>query len=115
MKYKMLDNTPRIKDMSNIKIVTIEEFLEFDDLTPLLVCNQYQFYPEEFKDLKLLKDRKIALVGMTYLSGIETNIEEYFLDNYTIGELVSSSVIYREYYENDRYTFKIKNYWQPWL
>ena len=46
------------------------------------------------------------MVGEIYLSGIEVNIEEYFLDNYTIVELVSSSIIYREYYEKDRYIFK---------
>jgi len=55
------------------------------------------------------------MVGEIYLSGIEVNIEEYLLDIYTIVELVSSSIIYREYYEKDRYTFKIKNYWQPYL
>ena len=55
------------------------------------------------------------MVCEIYLLGIEVNIEEYFLDNYTIVELVSSSIIYREYYEKDRYTFKIKNYWQPYL
>ena len=53
------------------------------------------------------------MVCEIYLLGIEVNIEEYFLDNYTIVELVSSSIIYREYYEKDRYIFKIKNYWQP--
>ena len=37
MKYIMLNNSHRIKAITDIKIVSKEEFLEFDGLTLLLV------------------------------------------------------------------------------
>lgn len=114
MKYKTVENSPKLRDMSSIKLVSKAEFLQDDDLLPLLVCNQYRIYPDEFMDLKLLRHKNIALAGRTYLSGCESNIEMYYLDDFTIFLLTFSSVnlIYREYSENGNYQFRLKNYWQ---
>lgn len=114
MKYKTVKETPSLKNTCSIKIVDKYEFLADDDLIPLLVCNQFRIYPDEYKDLKLLRHKKIALAGKLYLSGIETNIEEYYLDDFTIFLLTFSSVnlIFRERNDRNGYTFRIKNYWQ---
>lgn len=120
IKYKTLKETPfantknKFRFTNETNIVSREEFLIDDELTPLLVCNQYKIYPDEFENLKLLKGKEIALVGITYLSGCETNIEKYYLDDMTIFLLTFSSanLICREYINEKNYRFKLKNYWQ---
>ncbi|MFA7650736.1 MAG: hypothetical protein WCY06_10450 [Flavobacteriaceae bacterium] len=67
-----------------------KDFLKVDKSIPLLVTNQYQIYPDDFKDLELLRGRKIALVYISYLSGVESDIKEYFLDDITIDKLLNS-------------------------
>lgn len=120
IKYKTLKETPfadtknKFRFTNETKIVSRKEFLTDDELIPLLVCNQYKIYPDEFKNLKLLKGKEIALVGITYLSGCETNIENYYLDDMTIFLLTFSSanLLCREYYDKNNYRFRLKNYWQ---
>jgi len=120
IKYKTLKETPfattknEFHFTNETKIVSREEFLTEDDLIPLLVCNQHQIYPDEFKNLKLLYGKTIALVGITYLSGCESNIEEYYLDDMTVFLLTFSSVnlIFREYFNGKNCRFRLKNYWQ---
>jgi hypothetical protein len=120
VKYKTIKETPfattknKFHFTNKTKIVSKEEFLTEDDLIPLLVCNQYRIYPDEFKNLKKLQGKTIALVGITYLSGCETNIEEYYLDDMTIFLLTFSStnLIRGKYYDGKNYRPRLKNYWQ---
>lgn len=65
-------------------------FFKSDILIPLLVTNQYQIYPNEFNDLELLQNRKIAIVNISYLSGIESEVKEYFLNEHIINKILSS-------------------------
>jgi hypothetical protein len=58
MKYKTLNNSPKIRDVPLIKIIEKDKFLEDCHLIPLLVCNQYRIYSDQFKDLKLLRYKK---------------------------------------------------------
>lgn len=95
MKYKTLKETPfALSDNKSFtkqtKVVSRKEFLKVDKSIPLLVTNQYQIYPEDFKDLELLRGRKIALVYISYLSGTENDIKEYFLDNMTMDKILNS-------------------------
>ena len=95
IKYKTLRITPFVTEKEKFdytrvtKIVDRDRFLEIDDLTPLLVANQYRIYPDEFQNLELLRNRKIAIVGITYLCLIETPIKEFYLDDVTVQELLS--------------------------
>lgn len=95
MKYKTLKETPFAilgskSFTKQTKVVSRKEFLKVDKSIPLLVTNQYQIYPEDFKNLELLRGRKIALVYISYLSGIENDIKEYFLDNITMDNILNS-------------------------
>ena len=95
MKYKTLKSTPFALSNNRLftkqtKIVNRDDFLKEDKFIPLLVRNQYQIYPDEFKDLKFFRNRKIAIVFIGYLSGTERDIKEYILDNQTINEILSS-------------------------
>ncbi|TVR41222.1 MAG: hypothetical protein EA392_02050 [Cryomorphaceae bacterium] len=91
-----------------------DEFLADDHLIPLLVCNQHRIYPDEFQDLKLLRGRTIALVGITYLSGVESNIEKYYLDDTTLFMLTfaEANLMTREYVDTKKYNLRLRNYWQ---
>ncbi len=79
MKYKALIYGPGIRNRGNVDLVDREEFLTEDGRIPLLVYN-YQIYPDEFKTLKLLEGRRIGLIHKGYLSGRESEIREYYLN-----------------------------------
>jgi hypothetical protein len=83
MKYKALIYGPGIRNSGNVDFVDRIEFLTEDGRIPLLVYN-YQIYPEEFKTLKLLEGRWIALMHIGYLSGRESEIREYYLNEENI-------------------------------
>ena len=92
MKYKALNTGPKIKWFKDFEYTDKERFLMEDEQIPLLVCN-YQIYPDEFKDLSQFKGRTIALIGIAYLSGRETEVKEYFLDERTIITLLSQRTL----------------------
>ena len=83
MKYKALNSGyPNINFPDNVEFVDDNDFIRNEtDRIPLFIGTQFGIYPSKFSDLNRLKGQKIAVIGKSLLSGVQTELKEYLLDN----------------------------------
>jgi hypothetical protein len=94
MEYKILKNGyPDFIAPNNSKIVDEAEFIQNDNRIPVFIGTQFGIYPKRFSDFNEFIDRKIAVIGKSLLSGVQTDLKEYLLDRKTIEYLQKQNTI----------------------
>jgi len=85
MKFKILNSGyPKFSAPPNSEIVNEKEFIQIDNRIPIFIGTQFGIYPKKFSDFSQFIDKKIAIIGKSLLSGVQTDLKEYLLDKKTI-------------------------------
>ena len=85
MKYKILNKGyPKFNHPPNSEIVSEKEFIKKDNRIPVFVGTQFGICPKQFSDFNHFESRKIVIIGKSLLSGVQTDLKEYYVDNKTI-------------------------------
>jgi len=93
MKYKALKKAypPTVKFPENTSFVRSWTFKRSEkDRIPLFVGTQFGIFPKKYSSFKKFKGKKIAILGKSLLSGVQTDIKEYIINDETIKKIINN-------------------------
>jgi len=96
MKYKLLNTgyPSTIKFPENIIFVDNECFIKAEsNQIPLFIGTQFGVFPKEHSSFQNFIGQKIAIIGKSLLSGVQTDIQEYIIDKEIISKLHKGNTI----------------------
>lgn len=91
-RYKITNfEQPKLLLSTGIENVDEQTFLKIEsNRIPLFIGTQYGLIPEKYADLDMFIGRKIGFTGKSLLSGAETEIKEYLVNEKTIDILTKN-------------------------
>lgn len=95
-KFKVLEHDiPEFKLSKNsFDYVSKKDFIKNEkSRVPLFIGTQFGIFPKEYIELENFKNRKIAILGKSLLSGAQSGIKHFTLDENTLVELKKDDCI----------------------